>query len=390
MSINRNILLVDDDRNLLNSLVRGLRKHFLIKTALGPEEGLKILSGKGRFAVIVSDLRMPVMDGIQFLSKAKTISPDSVRIILTGNADLQNAIEAVNKGSIYRFLTKPCPSHLLRGVLKQAVEQYRLVTAEKELLEKTLKGSVKVLSELLSLVNPEAFGKSSRIKLYASDVAKHLNISHIWRIETAAMLSQIGCVTLSEEIIRKIHQGRELTKEETDRFEAHPKIGSQLLSHIPRMEEIAEIIACQDRHFDGKGQIQDPRKGENIPLGARILKVVLDFDALESKGLSKDDALKELVRREGWYDPQVLSALKAIWGVKKKYVIRDMSVDKLRARMIFAEDVETLGGQLLISRGQEVTLALKERLRNFAAGAGVREPIRLFVPLEIADIPQST
>ena len=379
--MNRNVLVVDDDRNLLNSLIRGLRKKFLIEAALGPREGLKILSEKGPFAVIVSDLRMPVMDGIQFLSKAKTITPDSVRIILTGNADLQNAIEAVNQGSIYRFLTKPCPSHLLSGVLKQAIEQYRLVTAEKELLEKTLKGSVKVLSELLSLVNPEAFGKSSRIKLYASDVAKHLNFSHMWRIETAAMLSQIGCVTLSEEIIRKMHQGCELTEEEANRFKAHPKIGSQLLSRIPRMEEIAEIIACQDRHFDGKGQIQDPRKGENIPLGARILKVVLDFDALESKGLSKRDALTELERREGWYDPQVLNALKAIWGVKKKYVIKNMPVDNLRAQMILAEDVKTINGQLLISRGQEVTLALKERLNNFAASAGVKEPIRVFVPL---------
>jgi DNA-binding NtrC family response regulator len=126
MAMNRNILVVDDDRNLLHSLVRGLRKNFLIEAALGPQEGLKILSEKGPFAVIVSDLRMPVMDGIQFLSKAKTITPDSVRIILTGNADLQNAIEAVNKGNIYRFLTKPCPSHLLSAVLEQAIEQYRL------------------------------------------------------------------------------------------------------------------------------------------------------------------------------------------------------------------------------------------------------------------------
>ncbi len=379
--MNRNILVVDDDRNLLNSLIRGLRKNFLIETALGPQEGLRILSRKGPFAVIVSDLRMPVMDGIQFLSKAKTITPDSVRIILTGNADLQNAIEAVNQGSIYRFLTKPCPSHLLSGVLKQAIEQYRLVTAEKELLEKTLKGSVKVLSELLSLVNPEAFGKSSRIKLYASDVAKYLNISHMWRVETAAMLSQIGCVTLSEEIIRKIHQGCELTEEEAGRFKAHPKIGSQLLSHIPRMEEVSELIAYQDRRFDGSDHPRDPRKMEDIPLGARILKVVLDFDALESKGLSKSDALKELKRREGWYDPKVLNALEAIWGVKKKYVIKEMSVDNLRAQMILAEDVKTINGQLLISRGQEVTLALKERLNNFAATAGVKEPIRVFVPL---------
>ena len=213
-------------------------------------------------------------------------------------------------------------------------------------------------------------------------MATHLNVSDIWRIETAAMLSQIGCVTLSEEITKKMHQGGELSQEEADRFERHPGIGSELLSHIPRMEEIAEIIAYQDRHFDGKGRTQVPLKGENIPLEARILKVVLDFDFLESKGLSKSDVLKELERREGWYDPRVVSALKAIWGAKKKYVIKGMSVARLRAQMIFAEDVKTLAGQLLISRGQEVTLALKERLNNFAATAGVKEPIRVFVPLD--------
>ena len=385
MAMNQNILVVDDDRNLLNSLIRGLRKRFQVEAALGPEEGLRILAGKRSFAVIVSDLRMPVMDGIQFLSKAKTLTPDSVRIILTGNADLQNAIDAVNKGNIYRFLTKPCPSQVLIDVLNQAVEQYRLITAEKELLEKTLKGSVKVLSELLSLLNPEAFGRSSRIKRHAADLAAQLGIADIWRIETAAMLSQIGCVTLSEEVIRKIHRGKDLTEEEARRFGAHPRIASELLRHIPRMGEIAEIIACQDRHFDGKGHIAHPRKGENIPLGARILKVVLDFDTLESKGLSKVDALKELGRHLGWYDPAVLKAFEAVLGVSKRYRVKDEPVSRLKPQMILGEDVKTINGQLLISRGQEVTLALKERLMSFADAAGVKEPIRVFVPLELGD-----
>lgn len=385
MAMNRNVLVVDDDRNLLNSVIRGLRKYFQVETALGPEEGLRILSSKGPFAVIVSDLRMPVMDGIQFLSKAKTITPDSVRIILTGNADLQNAIEAVNKGSIYRFLTKPCPSQILSGVLKQAVEQYRLITAEKELLEQTLKGSIKVLSELLSLLNPEVFGRSSRIKQHAADLARHLRISDVWRIETAAMLSQIGCVTLSDEVIKKMHQGRDLSAEEARRFAAHPKIASELLSHIPRMGEVAEIIAYQARRFDGKGQLEDPRKGENIPLGARILKVVLDFDALESKGLLKGNVLKELRQREGWYDPVVLDAFEAVLDVSARYVVKEELLHRLRAKMILAEDVRSFNGKLLISRGQEVTLALKERLKSFAGVEGVKEPIRVFVPLGIAD-----
>ena len=386
MITNRNLLVVDDDQNLLNSLSRGLRKNFQVETALGPEAGLRILTARKSFAVIISDLRMPVMDGIQFLSRAKIIAPDSVQIIFTGNADLQNAIEAVNKGTIYRFLTKPCPIQILNGVLEQAVEQYQLVTAEKELLEKTLKGSIKVLSELLSLLNPEAFGRSSRIKRHAVDLANHLKVTDTWRIETAAMLSQIGCVTLSEEVIKKIHQGRELSTEEAKRFASHPKIASELLSHIPRMQEVAEIIAHQAARFDGKGQIENFRKEEHIPLGARILKVVLDFDDLESQGLSKSDALKELKGRQGWYDPAVLEAFEAVRGLKRQYVVKVEPVDRLRVQMILAEDVRSLTGSLLISRGQEVTLALKERLKSFSGAAGVKEPIRVFVPLEIAEM----
>ncbi len=384
MATNRNILVVDDDRNLLNSLVRGLRGDFDVKPALGPQEGLRILEGKETFAVIVSDLRMPVMDGIEFLSRARKITPDSVRIILTGNADLQNAIEAVNKGNIFRFLTKPCPSQTLIGVLKQAVEQYRLVTAEKELLEKTLKGSVEVLSELLSLLSPEAFGRSSRIKRYAGDLAASLKISDTWRIQTAAMLSQIGCITLSDQIMKKIHTGEDLNQEEARRFESHPGIAAQLLSHIPRMQQVCEIIACQNRRFDGAGYKTDPRKGEEIPLGARILKVALDFDILESGGVSRTAAMEELQKRKGWYDPLVLEAFQESLNVKRMYALRDEKVDGLRIQMILAEDVKTLSGQLLISRGQEVTLALKERLRNFAGSAAVKEPIRVFVPLGIA------
>ena len=386
MMMNRNVLVVDDDQNLLNSLIRGLRKNFEVETALGPEAGLRILGGKRSFAVIVSDLRMPVMDGIEFLSRAKTITPDSVQIILTGNADLQNAIEAVNKGSIYRFLTKPCPSQVLNGVLKQAAEQYQLVTAEKELLEKTLKGSVKVLSELLSLLNPEAFGKSSRIKRHVVNLASHLRVADMWRIETAAMLSQIGCVTLSQEVITKIHEGQGLSAEEAKCFASHPKIASELLSHIPRMQEVAEIIAYQAAPFDGKGQSDDFRKGEHIPLGARILKVVLDFDDLESKGVSKSDALKELKRRQGWYDPAVLKGFESVLGVNRKYVVKEEPVERLKPHMILAEDVRALNGNLLISRGQEVTLALTERLKSFCGAAGVKEPIRVFVPLEIAEM----
>lgn len=131
----RRILFVDDEPNVLQALERQLRKQFEVLTAEGPVLGLEALKKEGPFAVIVSDLRMPVMDGIRFLAMAKEALPDSVRIILSGQGDFAAAIDAVNEGSIFRFLTKPCPTDHLIKALAAGLEQYRLVHAERELLE---------------------------------------------------------------------------------------------------------------------------------------------------------------------------------------------------------------------------------------------------------------
>src|ERR1700735_5369190 len=153
------ILCVDDEPNILLAFARQLRKYEIV-TALGPELGLKTVEEQGPFAVVVSDLRMPRMSGVQFLTKVKELSPDTVRIMLTGHGDLSAAAEAVNQGSIFRFLLKPCPTEVLSGALEAGLEQYRLVNAERQLLEQTLRGSVEVLSEILSLSNQEAFGQA--------------------------------------------------------------------------------------------------------------------------------------------------------------------------------------------------------------------------------------
>ena len=133
------VLFVDDDANILNAYTRQLRKQFRIETAQGGEQGLAAVTDQGPYAVIISDLRMPGMDGIQFLSRVREIAPDSVRMMLTGHADLEVTTEAVNEGNIFRFLTKPCNSEVLAKAIAAGIEQYRLVIAERELLEKTLK-----------------------------------------------------------------------------------------------------------------------------------------------------------------------------------------------------------------------------------------------------------
>ncbi len=374
------ILFVDDDPNILAGFERQLRKDFSVHTALGGEEGLKAVSAHDPFAVIVSDLRMPGMDGIQFLSKVRQAAADSVRIMLTGNADLSTAIEAVNEGNVFRFLTKPCEQQALFNALSDGVRQYQLITAERELLEKTLRGSIKVLSEILHLLNPEAFGRASRITRYAREVASAMGVSGVWQIETAAALSQIGCVILPEAALKKLYTGEELTGEESQLFAMHPCIASDLLSHIPRMKTIAKIIANQEKNFDGSGFPQESNGGEDIPLGARILKVVLDFDTLKARGISSREAFGKLTKNTGWYDPGVLSALRRILAAESHDEERIVRVNELVDGMVLAQDIRFLDGRTFVARGYEVNRTLRERIKNFSQKPGIEEPVRVTVP----------
>jgi len=156
------ILCVDDDKDVLDGFKQNLRRHFNLHIAPDGESALDKLS-EHSYEVILSDMRMPGMDGATFLQKSRSLAPNSVRILLTGQCDLESAISAVNDGQIYQFLTKPCDSKKLQSILDSAVKQHRLLSAEKELLQKTLKGSIKVLTEALSMVSPLAFGSAKRL-----------------------------------------------------------------------------------------------------------------------------------------------------------------------------------------------------------------------------------
>ncbi len=381
------ILFVDDDPNILAGYQRQLRKHFQLDIAQGGEEGLRVLGQNGPFAVVVSDLKMPGMDGIQFLSRVSEVAPDTARIMLTGFADLKTAIDAVNTGNIFRFLTKPCSPEVLAQALGAGLRHYRLIMAERELLEKTLSGSIKVLTQILSLLNPEAFGRSSRLTRYIQDIAHVMRLKDRWQVETAAMLSQIGCIMLPEETLKKLYHGKPLSGEEQQVYQMHPFIAKDLLKNIPRLEEVAEIVSYQGKRFDGSGFPLDDLRGDKIPLGARLLKVVTDLDTLEAGGLTKPQALTQMKQNASWYDPDVLAALETISWIEGKYEVKALSIKELLDTMIFDDDVYTRSGTMLISRGQEVTPLIRKRLHAFGEAAGIKEPLQMLVPVRKKDPP---
>jgi len=375
------ILFVDDDNNLLDSYRRQLMRQFPISTAQGGQEALELIDKSGPFAVIVSDMRMPGMDGIQFLAEVKNRTPNTVRIMLTGNADLQTSIDAVNEGSIFRFLTKPCPSATIVKSLQAGIEQYRLIQAEHELLEKTLSSSVKVLTEILSLINPTAFSRSSRIKQYVRYMAQQLKLPRLWQFEMAAMLSQIGCVTLPPIVLNKIYGRRELTFRERKMFTAHPGVGCKLLANIPRLELIARMIEGQQHSFKDQPSFDDLTPDEQIiQSGAQMLRIALDFDQLVARAVSPKGALSALRKRKGEYNTKILNTLEDFREDTVAVEVKQVTVRELEIGMVANEHVKSAKGVLLVPKGHEITFTVLERLRNFSVGGvGVVEPIHVRV-----------
>lgn len=377
------VLFVDDEPNVLDGIRRQLRKNFSVETALGPVEGLRAINKKGPFAVVVSDIRMPLIDGIKFLTRVREIAPESVRMVLTGNADIDNAIKAVNSGHVFRFMTKPCPAEVLIEVLQAGIEQYRLIRSEKEILEQTLKGSIRVLTEIISMLDPEAFGRASRIKRYAVEIAIDMGMNDLWKIETAALLSQIGFAILPGLSIENLYNKTDLSPAEKDLLARHPKVAFNLLRHIPRMEDVAAIIRDQDVPPDAlSGDQENPDQPDGARMAAVILKTVSNFDLYAAKEKNPESALARLAADPERYDPRVIESLEKIAARREKYETREVGVGGLEAGMIIREEVRTMNGVLLIAKGQEVGYVTIERLKNYArSDQGVQEPIHVHAPV---------
>jgi len=381
------ILFVDDDVEILAAYARALRKRYRVETAAGPAVGLERLTALPEVAVVVSDLRMPGMDGVEFLGRVRELRPDAVRVILTGFADIGVAIAAVNKSRVFSFLTKPCPEADLEEALDAALRQYQLIAAERELLRGTVRGTIKLLTNLLEMVSPEAFGKSSRVKRLAVDLGAYLGVAEAWQVELAAMLSQIGCAAMPAETLRRAYRGEPVPGDKAFEFAMHPKIAAELVANIPRLREVAEIIAYQEKRFDGGGLPPDTLSGGRIPMGARILKAALDFDTLQvhygGKRRSEnpvDDALARMRDRAGWYDPEVLDALESLATLPDGYQPKLVPTEALTAGMLLDQDVMDLGGNLALGRGLELNAVAIRRLARLDADRETKGRWRVLTP----------
>lgn len=401
------ILCVDDEVNILEGLQDNLRKQFKVFTALSGAEGLALIESDGPFPVVISDMRMPGMNGAEFLSKVRAKSPDSMRILLTGQSDMDSAISAVNEGQIFRFLTKPCPTEHLSSIIQLAIEHHQLSGLEKDLLENTLQGCVEALVEVLQLTNPVAFSRTNRLKEYVGHIARELDLPDRWQFEIAALLSQVGFVTLPSETLKKLFSGQTLEEDELVLMDEHPAVAYRLISKIPRLENVATMI-LQQRNFQKKEAVSlKPKEGleakesdstssdtdtpaeiampdvselsQTIRLGAQMLHVASEYDAQRSLGtthLKAISAVRKVLEADLTPLIDTLTSLELAWDCETS-VFKMANVEDLIQGMILDQDVSDVNGLLLMASGQVVTETVIQRLNIFSRREALAQPFRV-------------
>lgn len=367
------VLCVDDEPNVLEGLVLHLRRRYDVETATSGAAGLDALRRRPDTAVVVSDMRMPGMDGAAFLRAVRDVAPEATRVLLTGHADLDSAIAAVNEGQLFRFLTKPCPSPVLLDSVGAAADQHRLVTAERELLAKTLRGAVDALTDVLAMANPLAFGRATRLRQLVGEMARVVHLPEPWALQVAATFSQLACITLPPATVERVDRGEPLSDEERAMVERLPATTERLLGNIPRLEAVRGILAAATRRGGASAAAADTataRAGE-------ILRVAIDFDVLEAQGHAGPLAVDILGGRANRYDSGVLEALAEVRGGNEPRDVREITIAQLRPGMVLIDDVRMSSGLLLVARGYEVTAGFIERVRNFRGM--LEEPLRVEV-----------
>jgi response regulator RpfG family c-di-GMP phosphodiesterase len=413
------ILCVDDEANIVNALKRLFRPlGYRVVTAPGGQAGLDIITSE-TVDVVISDMRMPEMDGAQFLERVKAISPDTVRILLTGHADVESAVAAINKGGVRRYVSKPWNDQDLLMAVHDAIEHKQLQQHNRHLQALTLKQnselkqlneglealveqragelrralseleeanrklkeefltSVKVFASLIEMHDGLAAGRSRRVAELARRMAGKLAMGPVETqdVTVAALLHDIGKIGLSDEILHK--PMNQLRADELVRLKKHPIRGETALMALERLQGVAKLIRAHQERFDGRGY-PDGLSGLDIPLGARVLAVAIDFEsaqqgALTGKPMSAFEARHFILNASGKrYDPQVIAAFAEPLGSPQTAPSQDiaLTVVELRPGMVLSRDLITGDGLMLVAARRTIDDPLIQQIKRFEASTG--------------------
>lgn len=370
------VLFVDDERAILDGLRRTLTQHYDVRTALGGTEAMEVLRKDGPFAVVVTDMQMPGMTGLEFLEKARFYARDTVYMMLTGNADQQTAVDAVNRGQIFRFMNKPCGSDELRQALDAGIRQYELVTAERVLLRDTMCGSIKVLSEGLALWDP-ALGKAlSEVRRDVDLFAHAIGAPSDWRITLAASFGLLGMMA-----VRSDDMAASFTEESLGKS---AECGARLLKHIPRMEPIARIVQRQRETGRWPMAIEPNDPAIMEQLATRLLRLAVDLQRARRGFVEPELAFRQARECGAPYAAALAHAAEQAFyspgasGEGRRLVREELPMRALRASMTLEEDLLSTRGSLLLAKGTELSDIMIERIKHLTATTQIPDKVKVF------------
>jgi response regulator RpfG family c-di-GMP phosphodiesterase len=356
------VMCVDDETRIVDGLAAYLGDEYEVVTASNGPQALQKLRELGGAAVVVSDMRMPGMSGAALLSQVMQLYPETSRILLTGDPSRDAAVIAVNQGQIFRFLTKPCAPGQLRSAVEAGVLQYRLINAERSVLQETVIGCIKALVDVLAITQPAAFGRTGRVTRCATEFATSIGCRDFWQLEAAAMLSQLGCISLPSALVDKLYHGELLTPPEQKLVAAVPAVATKLLNHIPRLESVLQILSALSL-----GDEQLVKLGD-IPtaLGARILGLALHYDTFSVQGHARDLVMQSLRTRSQRYGAELVEKFAIHLGAgPATSEVRELALRAVRPGMTLMQDVHLQNSALLVPKGFEITATFVERIVNF-------------------------
>lgn len=304
---NERILFVDDEPNLLESYRRMMRSSFAVTTALGGAAALEVLENEGPFTVIVSDIKMPKMDGIEFLSKVRVAYPDTIRMVLTGFADLEMAMKAVNQGDIFRFLTKPCEPDDLKNAVIAGIQQSGMVRAARELtavrrVKDGMEGTLRAFTRLVEFRDPYTAGHMDRTAEISSMIGTRLGLDtdSIQGLHLAALVHDIGKIAVPSGILNKPGS---LSEAEFSIIKAHPLVGAEIFQSLETAWDISRIILEHHERVDGTGY-PNGLYDDDMLQESKILAVADIIDAITTNRpyrptLGEREAIKILESAKG-------------------------------------------------------------------------------------------
>ncbi len=361
--MNNKILCVDDEESILRGFQLNLRKDFELHLASNGVEGLEVFDREGGFALVLSDMRMPQMNGATMLSEIKGRDPEVVTVLLTGHTDFESAMAAVNEGSIFRMLSKPCPPEMLIRVLNDGLAQHDLITSKRILLDQTLRGAVDALAQSLSTAKPLFFGRAQRVRRIANELAETMKIPDAWRVDIASTFSQLAYISIPETLVEDVYHKRELALEVRQMVKQLPNDTQLLIEKIPGLEEVGEILGkltVQHRFED------DDETG--LRKAASILRVALDFDYYEEQGHDRSLIVQTLKSKKDIYDPEVTDCLSQLLVVaEQQFKLEVIPIRKLEVGMRLAQELRLEDGFLVASCGADVDRQLLRVIRNYVS-----------------------